>query len=70
MRKVNFPIIITNKTSQKIGIEIDVHGFERLADSLGLYNEDFLKSLGNAEADIAGGRVKKIRSLSQLRRKK
>lgn len=61
------PLIIEKKTKNKISVSMDRHGLERLADSLGLFNPAFLKSLDRAEADIKAGRVEKLRSLRDLR---
>ncbi|MDO8626264.1 MAG: hypothetical protein Q7K39_02265 [Candidatus Magasanikbacteria bacterium] len=66
-----FPLTITKShASAKISVAIDRHGFERLADSLGLFRTEFLNSLDHAEADIANGKTKKLRSLKDLRNKK
>lgn len=69
MASIIAPLTITRATRQKIRVEIDRFGFERLADSLGLYRPEFLESLEHAEADIKAGRVKKLRSLRDLRRR-
>lgn len=53
---------------RKILIEMDAEKFERLAASLGLFNPEFLKSLNRAEKDYKAGRIKKIKSLRQLRK--
>jgi len=55
--------------SRKFQIELDVDKFERLAASFGLFNPDFLSSLDQADKDYKRGRVKKIKSLKQLRKK-
>jgi len=56
--------------SRKIRIEVDADKFERLAANFGLFNPDFLKSLDQAEDDVRAGRIKKIASLGDLKRKK
>lgn len=60
------PIII-NKTKDTFSVKMNRHSMERLADSLGLYSNDFLASIARAEADIRAGRVKKLRNLRDLR---
>ena len=55
--------------AKKISVELDASRFERLAASFGLFNPDFLKSLDRAEKDYQAGRVKKVSSLGELRRK-
>jgi hypothetical protein len=53
---------------KRILVEMDVEKLERLASALGLFNPEFLKSLDRAEKDYKGGRIKKIKSLKELRR--
>lgn len=53
----------------KFNVEIDIEKFEKLASSLGLFSEDFIKSLDRAEADYEAGRVSKAKSLKDLRHK-
>ena len=67
MNTATIPFTITQKTSKKFAVEIDRHGFERLADSLGFFSKEFTASIERAEADIRAGRVKKLRSLRDLR---
>jgi hypothetical protein len=55
--------------SRKIRIEVDADKFERLAADFGLFNPDFLRSLDQAEKDARTGRIKKIASLRDLKRK-
>jgi len=56
------------KNPKKILVEMDFEKFERLAANLGFFNQDFLKSVDLAEKDYKNGRIKKIRSLGELRR--
>lgn len=53
---------------RKILVEMDAEKFERLAASLGFFNPEFLKSLDRAEKDYQAGRIKKIKSLKELRK--
>ena len=55
--------------SRKIRIEVDADKFERLAADFGLFNPDFLRSVDQAEKDARAGRIKKIASLRDLKRK-
>lgn len=48
-------------------IELNADQFERVAGTFGLWNPDFLRSIDRAENDVRAGRVKKIRSLKDLR---
>jgi hypothetical protein len=50
-------------------VEIDAGQFERLAAQFGFFGDDFLKSIDQAEKDIRAGRVRKIKSLRELRSK-
>jgi len=56
------------KNPKKILVEMDFEKFERLVANLGFFNQDFLKSVDLAEKDYKNGRIKKIRSLGELRR--
>lgn len=55
-----------SKNPKKYLVEIDADKLEKLAINLGWFNEDFLKSLDQAEKDIKAGRTKKIKSLKDL----
>ena len=54
--------------SRKILVEMDANKFERLAANLGFFSPEFLKSLNQSEKDYEAGRVKKIKSLKELRK--
>ncbi len=56
------------KRPRKILVEMDADKFERLASSLGLFSKEFLSSLEKAEKDCRAGKVKKIKSLRDLRK--
>ncbi len=58
----------TNRSSKKILVEMDAERFEKLAADLGFFNSEFLESIERAEKDHRAGRVKKIKSLKELRR--
>lgn len=62
-------IISPAAKQKKIRIEIDAAQFERLAANLGLFSREFLQSLDRAEREVTQGRVKKLRSLKDLRRR-
>ena len=62
-------IIIKPKVNhRKILIEMDADKFERLAASLGFFRSQFLKSLDQAEKDHQANRIRKIKSLRELRK--
>ena len=63
------PLTLT-KIQKKITVTFNQDRFERLADNLGFFSNDFLQSLTRAENDIRHGRLKKLRSLRDLRQKK
>lgn len=52
---------------KRILVELDADRFERLAANLGFFNPDFISSLERAEDDFSKGKVKKIKSLKDLR---
>lgn len=53
---------------RKILVEMDAERFEKLAASLGFFSPEFLESLDRAEKDYKTGRIKKIKSLKELRK--
>lgn len=53
--------------AKKILIEMDAEKFERLASTLGFFSSNFLKSLDQAEKDCKTGKIRKIKSLKELR---
>ena len=55
------------KQNQKIVIEMNADKFEKLAAVFGFFNSEFIKSLNRAEKDYKAGRIKKIKSLKELR---
>lgn len=59
--------IEVKKEMQKISVRMDKERFERLAASFGFFSLDFEKSIERAEQDIQAGRVRKVRSLKDLR---
>lgn len=73
MRTTSLPITFKSGTRQglqqakKILVEFDIDRFERLAAVCGLYSREFLNSLHRAEKDHLAGRVRKIKSLKELR---
>jgi hypothetical protein len=64
--------VITIKPSprqaNRVLVELDVEKFERLAANLGLFRREFLESVERAEKDVAKGKVRRLRSLRDLRR--
>ena len=48
-------------------MEFDMDQFEKLAAVFGLFNPEFLKDLKESEEDYKAGRVKRLRSLKDLR---
>ena len=65
----NPTITIEKVSSGKFRVEMDIDKFERLADALGLYNSEFLKTLERSEKDYREGRYRKVNSLKDLRSK-
>jgi len=53
---------------KKILVEMDIERLEKLIATLGLFNPEFLESLERAEKDYKAGRIKKIKSLKELRK--
>lgn len=69
MRHMNTLAIDMKANSKKrtLRVEIDAARLERLAAGLGLFNPDFLDSVARAEKDLRGGRVRKVKSLADIR---
>ena len=53
--------------SKNVLIELNVDKFERLAANFGFFSQEFLESLENAEKDYKKGKMRKIKSLKELR---
>ncbi len=60
-------IKVRRRSPRTINMQVDRNAFERLADLLDFFRPEFLQSIDRAEADIKKGRVKKLRSLKDLR---
>lgn len=62
-------VTILNKPSsqKKATVEIDLNQWEKLADVFGLYNRRFLKHLGTSLKESKQGKVRKVKSLRELR---
>ena len=69
MNSLSITVQPKSKNNRKMFIEMDANKFEKLAASLGLFSNDFIKSLDRAEADYQAGRINKAKSLSELRHK-
>lgn len=67
MASLNITISPQNNT-RKVLVELDADKLEKLAADFGFFSDDFLKSLNRAEKDYKSNRVRKIRSLKQLRK--
>lgn len=63
----SLPVKVRGATSRTINLQVDRNAFERLADLFGYFRPEFLQSIDRAETDIKKGRVKKLRSLKDLR---
>lgn len=60
-------LTISQKSKEKINVEIDLNQWEKLADVFGFYQPEFLKSLKQSLQESKQGRVRKIKSLRELR---
>lgn len=58
--------ILKKPGTEKINIEIDVNRWEKIADALGFYKKSFLKTLAKSIKESKTGRVRKVKSLSEL----
>lgn len=67
MAIMNITIKSNLDRSRKILVEIDADKFERLAADLGLFSSGFLKSLERSDKDYKTGRIKKIKSLKEIK---
>jgi len=64
------PTITVSKKSdsKKIRVEVDREQWEQLASALGFYRPSFLRSLKKAIKESKQGKVRRIKSLSELER--
>lgn len=69
MSSLTITIKPQTNNQKKFLIEMDINKFERLVANLGFFSPEFLESLDRAEKNIKNGRVKKIKSLKELRKK-
>lgn len=60
-------LTISQKSNRKINVEIDLNQWEKLADVFGFYRPEFLKTLKQSLKESKQGRVRKIKSLSELK---
>lgn len=67
MASLNITIKQDNRHPKKTVLEFNADQFERVAAAFGFFNPEFLKSLDRAEKDVKAGRVKRLRSLKDLR---
>lgn len=61
-------IVDKPNTNKKMKVEIDLNQWEKLADVFGLYNATFLKSLDSSLKESKSGKVRRVRSLRELRK--
>jgi hypothetical protein len=64
-------ITVTRKpgSAKKILVEMDARHLKRFAAAFGLFSDEFLESVKRAEQDYRAGRIIKIKSLRDLRKK-
>ena len=67
MSSIDIKIKDRSSSSKRVLIEMDFDKFERLAADLGFFSPEFLDSVEKAEKDCATGKVKKIKSLKDLK---
>lgn len=61
-------ISVREKSATKnFSVEIDAKAFERMAALFGFFNPDFIKSIKTAEREYRSGKVRRIRSLKELK---
>ena len=60
-------LVAKYKTQNKLTLELDADKFEKLLADFGYFSDDFLKSVERAEKDVKAGRVKKYKSLADIK---
>ena len=55
------------KHPRKTVVEFDADQFEKMAAAFGFFNPEFVKDMEESEKDYRAGRVKRLRSLKDLR---
>ena len=56
-----------SNSKRKINVEIDLNKWEKLADIFGFYQPEFLKSIKQSIKESKQGKVRKIKSLRELK---
>ena len=69
MASLGITIKTESNLARKIVVELDADKLEKLAAGFGFFNPDFLESIDRAEKDYKYGRVRKVKSLKELRQK-
>jgi len=59
--------IVQKPKVRKIRVDINLDQWERLADVFGFYRSSFLKTLTQSLKESKSGKVRKIKSLKELR---
>ena len=67
MVSLNITIKQKNKRSRKMVVEFDADKFEKMAATFGFFSTEFIKDMEESEKDYKAGRVKRLRSLKDLR---
>lgn len=67
MASLNITIKEKNKKTGKRVVEFDADQFEKLATVFGFFSPEFLKDMEESEKDYKAGRVKRLKSLKDLR---
>ena len=58
--------ILRQPNSRTVHVAIDIDRWERIADALGFYRPEFLRTLRQSLKESKHGRVRKIESLREL----
>ncbi len=64
------PVTITKKVKANkstFTVEFNADRFERIAAALGMFSDEFLASMDQAEKEVKAGKTKKLSSLKDLR---
>jgi len=66
-KTISMPVTVIKSVAKTITLQFSKDKLEKLCNALGLYQENFLKSLDHSEKDHKAGRVYEVKNLMDLK---
>lgn len=60
------PMTVKRESESTYSVRFDANRLEQIASALGFFTDSFKKNIDRAEADYRAGRVRRVKSLSEL----